>query len=41
MAEENSNKLPDFRKLAEEALKGLPKEVGETARAFFLSALSR
>lgn len=35
---ENNFPVPDFRKMAEEALKDLPKEVGEKARAFFLSS---
>lgn len=35
---ENEFKALDVHKLAVEALSGLPKKVGETARAFFLSS---
>lgn len=31
-------KVPDFNKLAKDALEGLPKEVAEKARAFFLTS---
>lgn len=31
-------KTPDFRKMAEEALRDMPKDVGEKARAFFLQS---
>lgn len=31
-------KVPDFEKIAKEALEGLPEKVGEKARAFFLSS---
>src|SRR5690554_4238793 len=34
----NTFEVPDFRKLAETALKGLPEQVGEKARAHFLQS---
>ncbi len=34
----NKQSLPDFNKIAQEALKGLPKYVGQKARAHFLSS---
>jgi phage gpG-like protein len=36
MAKPNEIQVPDFRKMAIEAFKGLPEQVGEKARAFFL-----
>lgn len=35
---DNNFETPDFRKMEETALKDLPKEVGETARNFFMAS---
>ncbi len=34
----NQNKVPDFKALAEQALKDMPQDIAERARAFFLSS---
>ncbi len=34
----NKFPIPNFKKVAEDSLKGLPEEVGEKARAFFLQS---
>ena len=36
-----TNKIPDFERMAKEALKHVPAEVSEKARAFFLSSFTR
>lgn len=38
---ENNFETPDFRKMAEEALKELPKTVAETARNFFMASFTK
>ncbi|WP_313214225.1 phage virion morphogenesis protein [Soonwooa sp.] len=38
---ESNFKTPDFKKIAEEVLKDLPKNAGEKARTFFLSSFTK